>query len=59
MTNSKMTNDQNYDLEERTAKFGEDVIQFAKKIPINFVTQSLILQLVRAGIPILLQFALR
>lgn len=29
-----MSNDKKiYDLEERTAKFGEDIIEFAKKIP--------------------------
>ena len=39
----------NYDLEERIAKFGEDIIEFAKKIPYNSVTMSLITQLVRAG----------
>lgn len=39
----------NYDLEERTAKFGEDIIEFAKKIPHNPVTISLISQIVRAG----------
>ena len=38
-----------YDLEERTAKFGEDIIKFAKKIPKNTVTIPLISQLVRAG----------
>ena len=38
-----------YDLEERTAKFGEDIIEFAKKVPHNPVTISLISQLVRAG----------
>ena len=39
----------NYDLEERTAKFGEDIIEFSKKIPKNPVTISLITQLVKAG----------
>ncbi|MEW6170480.1 MAG: four helix bundle protein [Candidatus Omnitrophota bacterium] len=39
----------NYDLEERTAKFGEDIIEFAKKIPRHAVTLPLISQLVRAG----------
>lgn len=39
----------NYDLEERTAKFGEDIIEFAKTIPQNTVTVSLIGQLVRAA----------
>ena len=29
-----------YDLEERTAKFGEDIIKFAKKIPKTPVTSS-------------------
>ena len=38
-----------YDLEERTAKFGEDIIEFAKKIPKNIVTIPIISQLVRAG----------
>ncbi len=39
----------NYDLEERTAKFGEDIIDFAKKIPRSVVTIPLITQLVKAG----------
>lgn len=38
-----------FDLEERTGKFGEEIIKFAKKIPKNPVTLSLISQLVRAG----------
>lgn len=38
-----------YNLEDRTAKFGENIIEFAKKIPITTVTKSLIDQLVRAG----------
>ena len=46
-----MTKYQNkpYDLEERTAKFGEDIIEFAKKIPKIPITVPLISQLVRAG----------
>lgn len=28
-----MTNNKKFDLEERTAKFGEDIIEFARKIP--------------------------
>ena len=48
-----MTNDQIskkiYDLEERTAKFGENIIKFANKIPKTPVTIPLIGQLVRAG----------
>ena len=38
-----------YDLEERTAKFGEDVIEFAKKIPKNFITYSIINQLIKSA----------
>ena len=38
-----------FDLEERTARFGESVIAFAKTIPLNEVTRCLISQLVRAG----------
>ena len=46
-----MSNDKNpkYDLEERTARFGENIIKFAKKIPRNPVSLPLISQLVRAG----------
>lgn len=47
MTNGK--DSKRYDLEERTAKFGEEIIQFAKKIPVNPVTLKLISQLVAAG----------
>src|SRR3954466_2110529 len=38
-----------YDLEERTALFGEAVIDFAKTIPQNPVTNRLISQLVGCG----------
>jgi four helix bundle protein len=38
-----------YDLEERTAQFGEAIIDFAKTIPQNPVTNRLITQLVGAG----------
>ncbi|TSC75654.1 MAG: Uncharacterized protein G01um101431_1207 [Parcubacteria group bacterium Gr01-1014_31] len=41
-----------YDLEERTQKFGEDIIEFAKVIPRNIITIPLISQLVSAGISI-------
>lgn len=36
-----------YDLEERTAKFGEDSIKFANKIPRGPVTNPLITQFVK------------
>lgn len=38
-----------YDLEERTAQFGEQIIEFARKIPKNEITQRLVPQLVAAG----------
>jgi four helix bundle protein len=38
-----------YDLEERTHKFGEMVVDFAKTIPQNPVTNRIISQLVGAG----------
>ena len=41
--------DTKYDLEERTACFGENVLRFAKKIPKNSVNLPLISQLVRAA----------
>ena len=38
-----------YDLEERTTKFGEEIINFSKTIPVNLTTQRIIPQLVGAG----------
>src|SRR5438477_12015923 len=38
-----------YDLEERTARFSEAVVDFAKTIPQNAVTNRIISQLVGAG----------
>jgi four helix bundle protein len=38
-----------FDLEERTARFGEAIITFAKTVPNNDVTRPIICQLVRAG----------
>lgn len=49
MSNSETSKEYNYDLEERTQKFGEDIIEFAKKIPKNTITIPLISQLVKAG----------
>lgn len=43
------TTNTTYDLEERTAKFGEDIILFCKKIPKNPITTSLITQLIKCG----------
>ena len=49
MTNAPAVPPRVYDLEERTARFGENVIAFAKGVPINEVTRPLIGQLVRAA----------
>ena len=39
----------NYDLEERTAKFGENIIEFCKSIKQDAITKPIIIQLVRSG----------
>jgi four helix bundle protein len=51
MTNSQelTLHDKTYDLEERTSKFGENIIVLCKKIPKNEVTRPLITQLVKCG----------
>lgn len=38
-----------FDLEERTAKFGEEILKFAKTIPREIINTPLISQLVRSG----------
>ena|SRR3989344_2147161 len=40
---------QNFDLEERTAKFGEEIIRFCQSLPKNEITRPLISQLIRSG----------
>ncbi len=49
MTNQIQNQKSHYDLEERTAKFGEDIIEFMKSIPDTPVNRPLINQLVRSG----------
>ncbi|MFH1225847.1 MAG: four helix bundle protein [bacterium] len=47
-----MSNDQGcskYDLEERTAKFGENIIRFCKKIPLGPITMPIVNQLIKAA----------
>lgn len=46
---SKATNNKRYDLEERTAKFAEAIIELCKKSPKNVVTTQIINQLVKSG----------
>lgn len=48
MTNLK-NNNKIFDLEERTAKFGEKIIEFCRSIPKEPVTTPLITQLVKCG----------
>ncbi len=38
-----------YDLEERTAKFAEQIVDFCKKVPQDTITRPIINQLIRAG----------
>ncbi len=38
-----------YDLEERTARFGEEIIRFARSLPENVVNRPLISQVIRSG----------
>jgi four helix bundle protein len=49
MPRYKKSKDRIYDLEERTAKFGEDIIEYAKKLPKNVITIPIIGQLIDAG----------
>ena len=44
-----MTNEKKYDLEERTAVFGENIIDFVKTLPKNVINNELISQIVRSG----------
>lgn len=39
----------NYDLEERTAKFGIEVINLAKSVPQNSITSPIVNQLIRSA----------
>lgn len=48
MTNDKIKAKRVYDLEERTTKFAESVIDFTKELPKDIKYQSIIIQLVRA-----------
>ena len=48
MINNK-TNTKKYDLEERTAKFAENIIDLCKKVPKNEITLPIINQLIRSG----------
>jgi|SRR3989344_186645 len=49
MSNLQNPNKDKYDLEERTAKFGEDIIRFCMALPKHDVTRPIINQLVKCG----------
>ena len=49
MTKSQLPINNKFDLEERTAKFGENIIRFVKELPKNEITRPLINQLVKCG----------
>src|SRR6478752_7370964 len=38
-----------FDLEERTARFGEEVVRFCKRIAVTPITDPLIRQIIRSG----------
>lgn len=42
-------NQNNYDLEERTAKFGEDLIIFCKKLKMDSISNPIINQIIRSS----------
>jgi four helix bundle protein len=46
---NQKSNDKKYDLEERTAKFGESIIEFVKTLERNEINRPLINQLVRSS----------
>ena len=49
MTQFTKQNTNKYDLEERTAKFGEDVIDFCKSIVQDTINRPIISQLIRSS----------
>ena len=49
MTKTQIPMNKKFDLEERTAKFGENIIEFAKNLLKDEITRPLITQLVKCG----------
>lgn len=49
MPETPKPNEQKYDLEERTAKFGEEILKFCRDLPKDEITRPLIIQLVKCG----------
>ena len=46
---AKSLNKKYYDLEERTAKFGENIIKLCQKVTKNELTRPIIIQLIKAA----------
>lgn len=49
MTEFNKLNTKNYDLEERTAKFGEEIIKFCKSLTQDAINRPIINQLIRSS----------
>jgi len=49
MSNQIINPNKKYDLKERTSKFGEEIIKFAKSLPENVINKPLISQLIRSA----------
>ena len=46
---TKIPMNKKFDLEERTAKFGENIIKFVRELPKNEITRPLITQLIKCA----------
>ncbi len=46
---TKVPMNKKFDLEERTAKFGEEIIRFSMDLPKNEITRPIVVQLVKCG----------
>lgn len=46
---TEFSNKGKYDLEERTAKFGEKIIEFCRSVPRDRLTEPILYQLIRSG----------
>ncbi len=47
--NTAVVSKRTYDLEERTGRFGEEIVQLCKSIPHSLINKRIIDQLVRSG----------
>lgn len=57
MSNAQKSNNRQYDLEERCAKFGEGIIKFCKILPRNELTRRIIDQLIGCGTAVGAQYS--